>query len=176
MDFIYKNKRYISTILDLGVLIIISFPFVTLIDKTVDFYQPEIMHLIIGTPIMTAAFMKDIFHGASPFKKALGLQVVDSKTLKPITPLQSIIRNSTCIVLLPIELIFMALSPQKRLGDLIIKSKIVEVSPKPFNKVIEDLKIEKGKIKIWQLILGTIILVAVEGIAYKYIYFGQTLW
>ncbi len=125
---------------------------------------------------MTAAFMKDIFHGASPFKKVLGLQIVNSETLKPITPLQSVIRNSTCIILLPIELFFMVVSPQKRLGDLIIKSKIVEVTPKPFIEVKRELKTENRKIKIWQLIIVTIILVTIESIAYKLIYFGQTIW
>ncbi|WP_036163858.1 RDD family protein, partial [Marinilabilia salmonicolor] len=151
-------------------------PFAILIDKSFDFKQPELLHFIIGIPIMTAAFMKDIFHGASPFKKVLGLQIVNSETLKPITPLQSVIRNSTCIILLPIELFFMVVSPQKRLGDLIIKSKIVEVTPKPFIEVKRELKTENRKIKIWQLIIVTIILVTIESIAYKLIYFGQTIW
>lgn len=176
MDFIYRNKRYISTLFDLGVLIIISFPFVILFDKYVDFNNPELLHIVIGTPIMTAAFMKDIFHGASPFKKVLGLQVVNKSTLEPITPLKSVIRNSTFIILFPIELIIMFLSPRRRLGDLISKSIIVEVPPIQFNRLKNELKIEKGRIRIWQLALSTIILVAVEGIAYKYIYFGQTIW
>ncbi|MBN2893690.1 MAG: RDD family protein [Bacteroidales bacterium] len=176
MTFIYKYKRYISSFLDCTVLILIFFPFTIIADKYVTGEYSKFLQLLIGTPLMTAFFMKDIFYGASPFKKLLGLKVVDTNTLEPITPVKSILRNSTLILLLPFEVIISFFSPRKRIGDLISKSKIIEVDRVSFSELRNELKIKKEKIQIWQMILGTLIIVAIEGIAYNYIYFGIVLW
>jgi uncharacterized RDD family membrane protein YckC len=71
----------------------------------------------------SAYFNKDIFNGRSPAKRILKLQVIDNKTGTPANPLRCLARNLT-IVFWPIEVIFVLVNPQRRLGDYIAGTRI----------------------------------------------------
>ncbi len=69
-------------------------------------------------------FIKDIFGSASLGKRAMKYVLVDSKTGRKASPLQTVVRNAT-LFLWPIEFIVALVSPAKRGGDLIARTKLV---------------------------------------------------
>lgn len=93
----------------------------------------------------SAYFNKDIFNGRSPAKRILKLQVIDIKTEKAANPLKCMLRNLP-IILWPIEVIFVLINPQRRLGDRLAGTKI-EYIEKP-----EKTKMDWTKFSIALLI------------------------
>ncbi len=93
----------------------------------------------------SAYFNKDIFNGRSPAKRILKLQVIDIKTEKAANPLKCMLRNLP-IILWPIEIIFVLINPQRRLGDKLAGTKI-EYVEKP-----EKIKMDWTKFSIALLI------------------------
>lgn len=75
--------------------------------------------LILG---LSAFLAKDIFNGRSIGKRVLKLQVLDQRTSLPLTPLKSVLRNITTIVLLPLEVIAIIVNPERRIGDKFVGS------------------------------------------------------
>lgn len=71
----------------------------------------------------SAYFNKDIFNGRSPAKRILKMQVINNKTGQVASPLKCLVRNLT-IPLWPLEVIFVLVSPQRRLGDQIAGTRI----------------------------------------------------
>lgn len=69
-------------------------------------------------------FNKDFFGGKSPGKYEVGLQILDVGTGLPATSTQCLIRNCTLIIA-PIELLFLYLSPERRIGDYLAKTKVM---------------------------------------------------
>ena len=72
---------------------------------------------------------KDGIQGKSPAKRILGLIVVDMKTEKVASPVKAVIRNIT-LLFWPIEVIFVFISPERRLGDFIAGTKVIADSEK----------------------------------------------
>jgi len=93
----------------------------------------------------SAYFNKDIFNGRSPAKRILKLQVIDINTGEVANPLKCMARNLT-IIFWPIEVIFVFINPQRRLGDLIAGTKI------EYNQSPKKLKIDWSKFSIALLI------------------------
>ena len=79
----------------------------------------------IGFLLFSVYFNKDAIKGKSPGKRILGFVIVENKTGKIANPIKSLIRNLT-IVLWPIEVIFSIFSPQRRIGDYIAGTKVIE--------------------------------------------------
>jgi uncharacterized RDD family membrane protein YckC len=73
-------------------------------------------------------FCKDIINGRSFAKKILKLQVVDNSTGQPANPLKCLIRNLLCIIW-PIEVIVAITNTDRRLGDRIAGTKLVNFDP-----------------------------------------------
>lgn len=100
---------------------------------------------------------KDIFQGHSVFKLSHGIQIVDSRTEEPVTELRTVIRNSTLILLFPIEFLVAVVSPQRRIGDLIAGTKLVSTDNK--QNSIERIRTfqfaELSKPKIISLLVAT---------------------
>jgi uncharacterized RDD family membrane protein YckC len=84
-------------------------------------------------------FCKDIINGRSIAKRILKLQVVDNSTGQPASPLKCFVRNLFCI-LWPIEVIVALTNPERRLGDRIAGTKLVN-----FDTSLEQPKINIGK-------------------------------
>jgi uncharacterized RDD family membrane protein YckC len=84
-------------------------------------------------------FCKDIINGRSIAKRILKLQVVDNSTGQPASPLKCFVRNLFC-VLWPIEVIIALTNPERRLGDRVAGTKLVN-----FDNSLEQPKINIGK-------------------------------
>jgi uncharacterized RDD family membrane protein YckC len=84
-------------------------------------------------------FCKDIINGRSIAKRILKLQVVDNSTGQPASPLKCFVRNLFCI-LWPIEVIVALTNPERRLGDRIAGTKLVN-----FDNSLEQPKINIAK-------------------------------
>jgi uncharacterized RDD family membrane protein YckC len=84
-------------------------------------------------------FCKDIINGRSIAKRILKLQVVDNSTGQPASPLKCFVRNLFC-VLWPIEVIVAMTNPERRLGDRIAGTKLVN-----FDTTLEQPQINIGQ-------------------------------
>ncbi|KYG80406.1 hypothetical protein AWW67_09515 [Roseivirga seohaensis] len=76
--------------------------------------------------LFVLALNKDFFSSQSLVKRYWGYQVVSAKTLKPAGQLKCMIRNITTLIL-PIEMFFLLINKEKRLGDYIAGTKLVQV-------------------------------------------------
>ena len=93
----------------------------------------------IGMFGLALYFCKDIFNGRSIAKRILKLQVVDNTTGQVASPLKCFIRDIFC-VLWPIEVIVAIINTNRRLGDRIAGTKLVNFDPS-----LEQPKINIGK-------------------------------
>lgn len=70
-------------------------------------------------------FGKDSLFGRSPAKHILKLQVVHQLTGEPAGPMRCFVRNIFCVIW-PIEVIAVWLHPERRIGDLVAGTKVVQ--------------------------------------------------
>ena len=78
--------------------------------------------------ILILYFLKDSFQGRSAAKRMMKLQVVDLKTGMPASAGQCFVRNLP-IILWPIEVIMTLVNRQRRMGDYIAGTKVVNYDP-----------------------------------------------
>ncbi|MFC0875618.1 RDD family protein [Saccharicrinis sp. FJH2] len=113
------------------------------------------------TPFTFISFLilnKDFFNGKSIAKRQYGYQVIDSKTNRPASEFQCIIRNSTMIIW-PLEVIFSMVNPTKRLGDFIAGTKLAN-SEKEDPELIMNEIYEKRNIENKSRLIFTSIVIA----------------
>jgi len=77
-------------------------------------FDKESVYLILLG--MTLFLCKDCVGGRSVAKRIIKYQVLDSRSGKPATPLQCLLRNFL-IVFWPVEVVMILFNPTKRLGD-----------------------------------------------------------
>jgi uncharacterized RDD family membrane protein YckC len=70
-------------------------------------------------------FCKDSINGQSIAKKVLKLQVVEVSTGKAASPIKCFLRNLTCLIW-PIEVIVTLFNPNRRIGDMIAGTIVVQ--------------------------------------------------
>jgi len=70
---------------------------------------------------------KDAFNGRSIGKRICGLQIVDRKTNEVASSLKCMVRNITFLVW-PLEVIILLVTRNRRLGDFIMNTEIVQYS------------------------------------------------
>lgn len=77
-------------------------------------------------PILFVAIYlcKDSFNGRSIAKRVFKTQIVEHATGKVASPLRCFVRNLFCFIW-PIELIVVAVNPQRRIGDFVAGTKVV---------------------------------------------------
>ena len=97
------------------VLVLVSVP--KLDDENTGLYQAIIAFSIF--------LNKDIYFRRSIGKVFFNLRVVSAKTEIPASPIQCCIRN-VFLLLWPIEVIFILISPNRRLGDFVAGTKVQE--------------------------------------------------
>ena len=121
-----------------------------------------ILFAIMGTAVtltFSVYLNKDALKGQSPAKRSMKLQVIDMKTGKTASPLKCLLRN----ILLPIwiiELPFILINPQRRLGD-----KIAGTIVEPYDaKKIEEF--DKKEVLI-SILVGMVYMAIIFGL-----YFG----
>lgn len=112
----------------------------------------EFSYTIFYLLIFSTFFNKDAIRGKSPAKKILNLIVVNNKTGRIATPINSVIRNLT-IIIAPIELIFIFFSPERRIGDYIAGTKVINDNKKL------NVELKKSQVLISQII-GLIIFIS----------------
>ena len=100
---------------------------------------------------------KDFFNAKSPAKRILGFQVIDRKTNKPANELQCFVRNLTICVAWPLEVIVGLINPERRIGDFLANTKVVESEKQKLKSIWTELKNTKLKTNfIGILIIGGI--------------------
>lgn len=91
----------------------------------IDFTNPLFYPSILGFALY---FCKDSIRGKSIGKHLSKLQVVDNKTDQIASPLRCFLRNLFCI-LFPLELIATLINPNRRIGDFVTGTKLVNYNP-----------------------------------------------
>ncbi len=121
-------KRYISSFLELFIVIdLITIPILLIMEKVLGLSINTTMKILIFFIECILILFKDIKGGASLVKRMFGYKVIDHDSNETATPIKTILRNSTIILLLPIEIVFVWFSPQRRIGDYLAKTRLVEM-------------------------------------------------
>jgi uncharacterized RDD family membrane protein YckC len=89
-------------------------------------YQSFVIYQVIA--LYTIIVNKDIYLGRSLGKRITSLQVVSNKTGKLANPIQCVIRN-LFLFFWPLEGLILFFSPERRLGDIVAGTKVVEFIP-----------------------------------------------
>ncbi len=141
------------TVVPLGVLIfIILFQF-----------QENLNKWIVLSLMFLPLFIylnKDILNGKSPAKRIMGYQVMDRKTERPASELQCFIRNLTICIIWPIEVIVGLINPERRIGDYLANTKVIQAEKEKLNSLWSELK----KMRFKPSYIGIVII----GIIYFY--------
>ena len=88
---------------------------------------------------------KDIFGGRSIAKRIFKLQLVNNKTGKIASPLQSVIRNVLAFIW-PVEVIISFFNTERRLGDVLAGTKITHI-----------VHTEQQQMKLFQILFALLI-------------------
>ena len=115
------------------VLMVLFLPFdiydtITETTKIGDVYAPKdrsIAYSIYNFFVLSIFLNKDALSGMSIGKRISGFKIVDFNSGKIASPLKCLIRNSTILVW-PIELVFVFVNRNRRLGDFIAGTKLVK--------------------------------------------------
>ena len=165
-NILFLNRRLKSMLTDLSFMLSLLFPFlvialVPIFVGIVIIERPTVLLPIaiglIPFSLFTAILLnKDYFNGKSIGKRLFGYQVVDNKTNKPAYEMQCVLRNVTLIIW-PLEVFVALISPNKRLGDLIAGTKLIDIEKEDPELIMDEIRQEKtvkGKTKlIWISVL-----------------------
>jgi len=160
VDGNYRLRRIASMLLDHFIMCILIIPpsiILTIISENIGLKMNDGMGFFVFFLIVFIYLNKDFFKGKSPAKRILGYQVINRKTEKPATELQCFVRNLTICVAWPLEVIIGFINPQRRIGDFIANTKVVESEKEKLKTIWTDLKNTTLKINfIGILIIGGI--------------------
>jgi uncharacterized RDD family membrane protein YckC len=131
-------KRLKSSIIDVSVLAVIEIFFVILV--MININESFLYIYSLATSIVFSMFFcKDIINGQSIGKRILKLQVVNEKGF-PLNLRKVILRNIIAL-LQPIDMLYMINNNEKRLGDIICKTKVVSTSSGKIKYRLNSIKI-----------------------------------
>ena len=160
VDGNYRLRRIASMLLDHFLMCILIIPpaiILTIISENIGLKMNDGMGFFVFFLIVFIYLNKDFFKGKSPAKRILGYQVINRKTEKPATELQCFVRNLTICVAWPLEVVIGFINPQRRIGDFIANTKVVESEKEKLKTIWTDLKSTTLKINfIGILIIGGI--------------------
>lgn len=77
--------------------------------------------------LVTCFLSKDCFNGQSIGKRLMKIQVVDRQTGNPVSNIRLMIRNLSLVVW-KIEALILIITKEKRLGDMLAKTKVIHQS------------------------------------------------
>lgn len=98
-----------------------------------------------GTLGVLCYLAKDILRGKSAGKRIIGLQIVNIETGLPASLTRTLIRNLT-IVIWPIEVFITLFSKQRRLGDFIAGTEVIQSDKEELSTMIDEIKVLVGKV------------------------------
>ena len=160
VDGNYRLRRIASMLLDHFLMCILIIPpaiILTIISENIGLKMNDGMGFFVFFLIVFIYLNKDFFKGKSPAKRILGYQVINRKTENPATELQCFVRNLTICVAWPLEVVIGFINPQRRIGDFIANTKVVESEKEKLKTIWTDLKSTTLKINfIGILIIGGI--------------------
>ena len=134
------GNRLVSMILDHFIMcIVIMLPLMPLFyigsrAETVEGPNTGFQFLFLG--LMLLYFAKDSFQGRSLAKRMTKLQVVDYRTGEVASPIRCFVRNLP-IIIWPVEVIVTLFNPQRRLGDLMAGTKVINFGVPAVNNKFE---------------------------------------
>lgn len=88
---------------------------------------------------MIVLFNKDFFNGQSVVKRHLGYQVIDVKASMPADHFKCMLRNITAPIW-PIEVLCTLINKQRRLGDFLAGTRVVEVTPSNPEEILLEME------------------------------------
>ncbi|WP_121667983.1 RDD family protein [Mesonia aquimarina] len=160
VDGNYRLRRIASMLLDHFIMCILIVPpaiIMTIISEKLGQRMNDGMGFFVFFLFVFVYLNKDLFKGKSPAKRILGFQVINCKTEKPATELQCFVRNLTICVAWPLEVVIGFINPERRIGDFIANTKVVESEKEKLKSIWTDLKSTTLKINfIGILIIGGI--------------------
>jgi uncharacterized RDD family membrane protein YckC len=102
-------------------------------DFQVSFWIFNSMFFFLGTIAMN----KDIIKGQGIVNRHFGYRVVDAETEMTATPIRCMLRNVT-VILFPFEFFYLQRS-DRRIGDYLVGTKLVKVTPVAADTMFNDL-------------------------------------
>jgi len=155
-----RIHRISSMLLDHFLMCILLIPpaiILSIISEYIGWELNNRMDTFVFFLIVFVYLNKGFFNGKSPAKRILGYQVVNRKTEIPATELQCFVRNLTICIAWPLEVIVGFINPERRIGDLIANTKVIESEKEKLKTMWTDLKSIKLKSNfIGILIIGGI--------------------
>jgi uncharacterized RDD family membrane protein YckC len=137
-----KFERILSSVIDFFVISLLSIPFIVVEFILIFNNYTGLMYFnIIAISFVTTAFVcKDVILSVSVGKHILGLRIIVDVNDDQIKPYIYVLRNITYF-LWPLELILMLIGNGRRMGDMLLGTRVVSV--KNFN-VTESKPISFG--------------------------------
>lgn len=89
--------------------------------------------------MMIVLFNKDFFNGQSVVKRHLGYQVIDVKASMPADHFKCMLRNIKAPIW-PIEVLCTLINKQRRLGDFLAGTRVVEVTPSNPEEILLEME------------------------------------
>ncbi len=93
---------------------------------------------VLLTVISFFCLNKDFFKAQSVAKRLLGYQVLNIYTNQPADECRCMLRNTT-ILFWPVEVLFALINPNRRLGDFIADTILVDVEKRAPESIIDDI-------------------------------------
>jgi uncharacterized RDD family membrane protein YckC len=160
VDGNYRLRRISSMLLDHFLMCILIIPpaiILTIISENIGLKMNDGMGFFVFFLIVFVYLNKDFFKGKSPAKRIFGYKIINQKTEKPATELQCFVRNLTICVAWPLEVVVGFINPERRIGDFIANTKVVESEKEKLKSIWTDLKSTTLKLNfIGILIIGGI--------------------
>ncbi len=144
-------RRLKSVWSDFNYIMAVFFPFVMLFMIPAMIIPIEISDTESSIDIKLASFMipfsfmifsmlnKDFFSGRSVAKRTYGYQIIDNQSREVATEMQCLLRNLTLFIW-PLEVVILLFSSQRRLGDLIAKTRVIDKEPIDSETILKDFK------------------------------------
>lgn len=131
-----KKKRLVAMIIDFAIIMLISQVFVFM-----SFIEQNYLMKITFSIMFSLFLCRDNLNGQSLGKRLMKIQVVDNSTMQTVTSFKYILRNLFLCVW-PIELILVLINGDRRLGDYVLKTKIImNTEAQPIRFKINDLAV-----------------------------------
>jgi uncharacterized RDD family membrane protein YckC len=142
----------------LGILILAPVTLLTIllafgIETIISLPQPPLEYgkkaFEIATIIIVAIMLnKDFFGGRSVIKRIWGFKVVDYQTGADATEFQCMVRNIS-IILCPLEALVILISRERRLGDILAGTRVIDAEPIPSTSILSEIRNKKFDRRAW---------------------------
>jgi len=131
-----KKKRLLAMIIDFAIIMLISQVFIFM-----SFIEQNYLMKITFSIMFSLFLCRDNLNGQSLGKRLMKIQVIDNDTLQTTTSPKYILRN-LFLCIWPIELLFVFINGERRIGDYVANTKIIiNTDTLPIKFKMKDLSI-----------------------------------